>query len=160
MTTTGRSSLNLQTGRPVLKLDGQCITALYSETYCDGMHRRNRQMAEAGVECFMLIVRGGFGGDWHTSWFWRDDGVYGDESDRSDDFTLERQAAEILAARPDACFMVRWGSGVPKAWAEKHPGELQFSSAGGRRRESSHRFAIRCFWSAPYSAYAGSRHRD
>jgi hypothetical protein len=135
---TVRGFLHVADGRSVLDINGRRLTALYSETLCEGMHRRNRQMAKAGVDCFMLIVRGGYGGDYHTSWFWRDDGVYGDESDRTDDFTLDRQAAEILAVQPDACFMVRWGSGVPKGWAEKHPDELQFSSAGGRRRESSY----------------------
>ena len=129
--------LRLADGRPVLEVGGRQVTALYSETFCEGMHKRNRQMAKAGVDCFMLLVRGSFDNDYFTSWFWRDDGVYGDESDRPDDFALERQAEAILAVRPDALFMVRWGSEVPKAWAEKHPDQLQFSSAKGRRREAS-----------------------
>jgi hypothetical protein len=130
--------LRLENGRLVLDVEGRRLTAFYSETYCEGMHRRNLQMAKAGVECFMLIVRGGFDGDWFTSFFWRDEGVNGDESDRNDDYTLERQAEEILAACPDACFMIRWGSEVPDAWAKKHPEELQFSRAKGLRRESSY----------------------
>ncbi len=133
-----RRRLKVIEGRPVLEADGRALTAMYSETFPDGMHERNRQMADAGVDCFMLCVRGGFEADWFTSWFWRDDGVYGDESDRADDFTLDRQAREIIAARPDALFMVRWALEAPKAWAEKHPDELQFSSAKGRRREASY----------------------
>ena len=118
-------------------IDGKPLIAAYSETLTYGMHKRNRQMAAAGCETFMLIVRGGYEKDYHTTWFWRDDGVYGDESDRTDDATLDRQVAEILAAAPDARLMVRWGSEVPLRWSAQHPDELQASETT-RRRESSY----------------------
>lgn len=159
-----RGYLRVTDGRSILDVDGRRLTALYSETFCEGMHKRNRQMAGVGVECFILVVRGNWQGDFFTSYFWRDDGVYGDETDRPDDFTLDRQAAEILAARPDAFFMVRWSSEVPKDWAEKHPDELQFSRAKGRRREASYasrlaaagraelaRTIVRCVESRPWA---------
>ena len=131
-----QETLQQVAGRRILIADGRALTACYSETHPHKMHLHNRQMAAAGVEVFMLIVRGGFCDDWHTSYFWRDEGVYGDEADRADDVTLDRQAAEILDARPDAFFMVRWGSEVPKGWAEKHLDELQRGPAGARREAS------------------------
>jgi len=55
--------------------DGRCLTVIYSETHPCRMHEHNAQMANAGVEVFLLIVRGGFGGDYHTTWFWRDHNI-------------------------------------------------------------------------------------
>jgi len=128
--------LRVSAGRPVLSGGGEVLTSIYSETYPVGMHHRNRQMAESGVRVFMLLVRGDFEGDFHTSWFWRDDGVYGDESDRRDDLTLDRQAEEILRARPDALFIVRWSSEVPARWAERHPDQMQASETKRLRYSS------------------------
>ena len=124
-------------GRPCIVVDGHHLTSIYSETFPRRMHERNCQMAEAGVQVFMLIVRGDLGKQFHTSWFWRDDGVYGDDSDRDDGLSLEDQAREILAGRPDAYFMVRWGSRVPGGWGGKHPDHLQASELG-RREEASY----------------------
>lgn len=125
-------------GRPSLVApDGRRLTAIYSETYPTDLHKHNRQMAEAGVEVFILVVRGDYGGDFFTSWFWRGPGQFGDECDRSDDLTLDRQAAEILKARPDAYFLVRWGSMVPKGWTDRHGDDAQ-ASESRRRREASY----------------------
>ena len=121
----------------LLGRDGRRVTAIYSETYPTDLHKHNRQMARAGVEVFVLIVRGGYKGDFHTTHFWRGPGEFGDESDRADGLTLDRQAAEVLAARPDAWLMVRWGSMVPKGWTDRHPGEAQASETQ-RRREASY----------------------
>jgi hypothetical protein len=47
-------------GRASLVADGQRLTSIYSETNpAGGLHRRNLQMAAAGVRVFVLIVRGG-----------------------------------------------------------------------------------------------------
>lgn len=134
---SGASFLRIIDGRPRVVVDGQNLTAFYSETFPQGMHKRNRQMAEAGVQVFMLLVRGGYEDDFVTTWFWRDDGVYADESDRTDGLSLGDQAEEILDADPNAWLMVRWGSEVPKRWAERHPDQLQ-AGEEGRRRESSY----------------------
>ena len=132
-----RRYLRIAEGRPVVDVNGQRLTAMYSETFPRELHKRNLQMAGAGVEVFMLIVRGGYKGDFATTWFWRDEVVYGDESDRPDELTLDRQAETILAAKPDAWFMVRWGSEVPADWAKRHPDHLQ-ASGGTVRPESSY----------------------
>jgi len=132
-----QSGLQVLDGRPAIVVDGRQLTAIYSETHPRNLHRHNRQMAEAGVEVFLLVVRGGLGGDYHTTYFWRGDEVYGDEADREDGLELRRQAAEILAVQPQAYFMVRWASGAPRAWAERHPDELQ-ASESGRLRDSSY----------------------
>jgi len=131
------SSLKVIEGRPSVETDGERLTAFYSETFPTGMHKRNVQMAEAGVRVFMLIVRGGCDDDFCTSFFWQDDGVYGDDSAPDDDLSLDRQAEEILRAQPDAWFMVRWASEVPIRWAKRYPEELQ-ASEKGLRRESSY----------------------
>ncbi len=112
------------------------VNAWYSETYPAGMHQRNVQMAEAGVDGFVLIVRGGYDNDHWTTWFWRDDGVFGDEDDRTDGLSLNDQAAAILAVNPDAVFAVRWSADVPLAWTKLHPGELQASDKRVRREGS------------------------
>ncbi len=117
--------------------DGRRLTAVYSETYPTDLHKHNRQMARAGVEVFVLIVRGDYRDDFFTSWFWRGPGEFGDESDRADDLTLDRQAAEILKVKPDAYFLVRWGSMVPKGWTDKHGDHAQASETK-RRREASY----------------------
>ncbi|MGB2824600.1 MAG: hypothetical protein WBF17_26735, partial [Phycisphaerae bacterium] len=130
------SALRIVDGRANLVAGGRRLTAVYSETYPKDLHKRNRQMAAAGVEVFVLIVRGGYEGDFETSYFWRADGVYGDESDRTDELTLDRQAAEVLKARPDALFMVRWGSMVPKGWTAKHADHAQASETKRRRQAS------------------------
>ena len=123
-TAEGFTKLN---GRACIVADGKPLTAIYSETNPHRMHEHNVQMAKAGVELFILIVRGDFQGDYHTTWFWRDDGIYGDESDRADGLELNTQAARIIEANPNAYFMVRWASNVPRAWARKHPDHLQAS---------------------------------
>jgi hypothetical protein len=135
------SGLRVIAGRPSLFLGQRQVTAAYSETNAYGMDKRNLQMARAGVECFVLIARPGIIKDYHTTHFWRDDGVYGDESDRTDDISLDHQAEVILRERPDAVFMVRWGSEVPAGWAAKHPDELQASETK-RRREASYASAL------------------
>lgn len=112
------------------------VNAWYSETIPNGMHQRNAQMAAAGVDGFVLIVRGDFDNDHWTTWFWRDDGVFGDESDRTDGFSLNAQATAILAVNPEAVFAVRWSADVPIAWTRKHPGELQASDKRVRREGS------------------------
>ncbi len=122
-----RSSLQNIGGRAALVADGKRLTAIYSETYPLKMHRRNRQMAKAGVEVFVLIVRGDLNRDFWSTYFWRDDGVYGDESDRQDDYTLDRQAEVILQENPKAYLMVRWYGAAPGAWGKKHPDHLQAS---------------------------------
>jgi len=124
-------------GRPSLALAGRRLTVFYSETFPADLHRRNLQMADAGAEVFMLIVRGGWENDYHTTWFWRDEGVFGDETGRSDGLAIEDQARAVLEKKPDAVFMVRWASEVPLGWAGKHPDELQ-TGEKGRRRESSY----------------------
>ena len=131
------STLRVIDGRCSLLVGGKRPTSLYSETYPTDLHKHNRQMAAAGVEVFVLIVRGDYKRDFFTSYFWRADGVYGDESDRTDELTLNRQAAEILKVKPDALFMVRWGSMVPAGWTQKHPDDAQASETK-RRREASY----------------------
>ena len=121
------NGLTISNGRPVIVADGRPLTSIYSETHPHRMHEHNAQMARAGVELFILVVRGDFQKDYHTTWFWRGDGVYGDESDRADGLELNRQAARIMETKPDARFMVRWASNVPRAWAQAHPDHLQAS---------------------------------
>jgi len=135
-----RSGLEVVCGRPGIAAGGARLTAMYSETHPVRMHEHNAQMARAGVEVFILIVRGGHGDDYNATYFWRGDGIYGDESDRHDGLELNRQAAEILALKPDAHFMVRWASAVPRAWAARHPDELQ---AGETRRLDRASYASR-----------------
>jgi hypothetical protein len=130
-------ALGVIEGRPGLVAAGRRLTAIYSETYPKGLHRHNRQMAAAGVQVFVLIVRGDYKGDFFTSYFWRGPGAWGDESDRKDDLTLDRQAAEILKVRNDAFFLVRWGSMVPKGWTDRHGDHAQASETK-RRREASY----------------------
>jgi hypothetical protein len=109
------------------------VNAWYSETIPADMHKRNVRMAEAGVDGFVLIVRGGYDNDHWTTWFWRDEGVFGDERDRTDGLSLNDQAAAILAVNSNAAFAVRWSTEVPIAWTKKHPGELQASDKRIRR---------------------------
>ena len=112
-------------GRPVIREGDRSFTSIYSETFPEGLHRRNIQMAEAGVDLFILIVRGGYRGSFHTTYFWRGPGQFGDESDRADDLTLNEQADRILEVSPDARFFVRWGSHVPIGWGHEFPEEMQ-----------------------------------
>jgi len=142
---TSRTGLRLTDGRARLVADGRELTAIYSETHPYRMHEQNVQMVEAGVEVAVLIVRGGWRGHYGTTWFWRDDGVWGDESDRHDGLELNRQAAEILDARPNTWLMVRWASGVPTGWARKHPDHLQASQTRRLDRSSyASRLAAEC----------------
>lgn len=128
--------MRLVAGRSTFWYHYHQLTSFYSETHPHKMHEHNRQMADAGCELFMLCLRGGYEGDWYTSYFWRDDGVYGDESDRHDGLTLEDQANGILAKHPNAVFMVRTSTEVPKRWADQHPDHLQTCAAGVRREAS------------------------
>ncbi|MFP4026937.1 MAG: hypothetical protein ACLFWL_04030 [Candidatus Brocadiia bacterium] len=131
-----KTTLHVKNGRPTIYDGSRAYTAIYSETYPKGMHRRNRQMAEAGADLFMLIVRGDYGGDFHTSYFWRGPGEFGDESDRNDGYSLNAQANEILKASPEAHFLVRWGSSVPRGWTNRYPGEAQASETRKLNRAS------------------------
>lgn len=112
-------------GRPTVMDDDRAYTAIYSETYPEGMHRRNRQMAEVGVDLFILLVRGGYEGSFPTTYFWRGPGLFADESDRNDGLSLNEQARQILEVNPDARFFVRWASRVPRGWGEEYPEEMQ-----------------------------------
>ncbi len=62
--------------------------------------------------------------------YWRDDGDYRWPSDEEAADDLDGEAKAILAMDPRARFYVRPGDVVPKAWQEKHPGEVQQSSTG------------------------------
>jgi hypothetical protein len=119
------SPLWLVDGRPTVMEDERAFTAIYSETYPEGMHRRNRQMAEIGVDLFMLLVRGGYKNSFGTTYFWRGPGDFADESDRDDGLSLNEQARQILEVNPDARFFVRWASRVPIGWGEEYPEEMQ-----------------------------------
>lgn len=132
------SALKWIDGRACIVHGERVVTSVVSETFPEDLHLHNRKLAAAGVQAFMLIVRGGYEGDFNTSWFWTDEGVYGDDRSRDDGLSLDRQAEEILAEKPDALFMVRWGSDVPKRWAEKHPNELQTGEQKGAGRSSSY----------------------
>jgi len=136
------SPIQVRDGRPCLLADGKLLSAIYSDTFpWDARpHQRNRDFAKAGVQLFLIQVQGNFHGDFATSYFWRDDGAYGDESDRDDklkDLTLDRQAAEILAVRPEAYFIVRMNTWLPKGWIAHHQNQMQLTSGGKRIEEPS-----------------------
>lgn len=91
---------------------------------------RNRDFVESGVHLYFLSPKG----NWTTlaSLYWTDDGVYPHPTDAEAAKDIDGQARAILAMDPAARFFVRPGESVPKAWAEKHPGEMQLGSMGSR----------------------------
>ncbi len=135
-----KSGLTMTDGRAGITYGGRRLTSIYSETHPNNMHKHNVQMAKAGVEVFILIVRGGFTREYHSTYFWRGDNDYGDETDRHDGLSLNRQAEEILNVKPDAHFMVRFSTSVPAAWAKAHPDHLQQS---GKKRLNHSSYASR-----------------
>jgi hypothetical protein len=125
--------LEYREGRPLIVCsDG---TVLPCACYCDCIVgnfeewvARNRDFVESGIHLYFLTPKH----NWETmaSLYWTDDGVYPQPSDAEAARDLEGQARAILAMDPQARFFVRPGEAVPKAWAVKHPGEMQASSTG------------------------------
>lgn len=125
--------LEFREGRPVVVSgDGEvlppscycdCITSNFSEWI-----ERNRDFTESGIHLYFLTPKS----DWNTmtSLYWKDEGVYPKPTDADAAKDVEGQAQAILAMDTQARFYVRPGEFVPKAWAAKHPGEMQLSSTG------------------------------
>lgn len=132
-----QSGLTITGNRAGITVNGQRLSTIYSDTHPVNMHKHNQQMAEAGVQVFMIKLRGDFDQHYFTSYFWRDEDVYGDESDRKeaawvrDELDLNSQAQAILKINPSAFFMVRWMLDVPLRWGKKNPNHMQFN---GTRR--------------------------
>jgi len=111
--------LKIINGRPVLVKDSTFLTAIYCETFKTSYHKTHEQMLKAGVQVLMLNSYG------HL---WRNDNVYGDESDlENKELSLDQQVSEALAINPNAYFMVRFNADIPDKWAKKHPDHLQAS---------------------------------
>jgi len=122
--------LEYRGGRPVIVSSRG--TVLSPACYCDCITwpfdewvERNRDFVASGVHLYFLSPQL----DWNTlaSGFWTDDGVY---PQPTGDHDLDGQARAILAIDPQARFFVRASECVPKAWAAKHPGEMQRSTTG------------------------------
>lgn len=133
----GRTTYRLEyrEGRPVIVAGSGEV--LPHACYCDCIVwnfedwvARNRDFAESGVHLYFLRTMQ----DWGSlaSLYWTDDGVYPVPTDAEACKDLEGQARAILAMDPEARFYVRTGESVPKAWASRHPGEMQLSSTGKR----------------------------
>ena len=124
--------LEYRQGRPVIVSSlGETILP---SCYCDCITSdftawiaRNRDFVEDGVHLYFLTPKG----DWTTmaGLYWTDDGVYPHPSDEEASRDIEGQAQAILEMDSLARFYVRPSESVPKAWAEKHPGEMQLSSS-------------------------------
>jgi hypothetical protein len=108
---------------------------LAPSTYCDCiLHNfdqwvaRNRDFVDSGVHLYFLSPKH----DWTTMAgpYWTDDGVYPTPDAAVEARDVEGQARAILEMDPEARFFVRPGETVPKAWQEKHRGEMQLSSTG------------------------------
>ena len=124
-------------GRPVIEANGQAISPA---TYCDCILgdgqdwlARNRDFVESDVHLYFLTEKH----DWNVfaTQFWTDEGVY--PTPPAESFDLPQEAEAILAMDPSARFFVRPGEMIPKAWQEKHPGEMQLSSTGVQLRQLS-----------------------
>ncbi len=127
--------LDYRQGRPVIV--GGSGELLPPSCYCDCIVRnfdewiaRNRDFVDSGVHLYFLSPKT----DWTTlaSLYWTDDGIYPQPTDADAAKDIEGQAQAILAMDPQARFYVRPGEAVPKAWAAKHPGEMQLSNTGMR----------------------------
>ncbi|HOF87617.1 MAG TPA: hypothetical protein PLZ36_05865 [Armatimonadota bacterium] len=122
-------------GRPVIMHDGRPVS---QAAYCDYItwndwKDRVLEFIESGVTvyylsptpeetgpCWGFPVQPPREGEW-----------------RPHRLPLAEQAAFILAHVPDALFVIRFSSTVPKAWAEAHPAEMQTDEDGKTYADAS-----------------------
>jgi len=128
-------------GKPVVMRDGQPIPA-FCYNYCGAMEWNGSReiiakFAANGCKVFMVPVRGGVEGDYWTTPFWTDDGVFPDVTPADAEHFVGDMVHEVLKAAPDALLWVRFGSSPPKRWREKHPGDLLLNSFGKVYDEAS-----------------------
>jgi hypothetical protein len=126
-------------GKPTVMHNGVSLPA-YTYAYPLGLdlpaaEEAMRRFAAHGCRTFMATVRGGVGGDWFTTPFWTDDGIFPEITDPDEVATTNvvRQVELILRYAPDARFWVRMNSATPPArWREKHPDHLLLNGYGKR----------------------------
>ncbi len=129
-------------GKPVLHIDGAPVAA-YTYSYCGGMdwpgaREIHEKFAAHGCHFYMLCVKGGFGGDWSTTPFWTDEGVYPELTGADAEANPLCEAARIiLELDPDARFWVRCNASPPKAWRDKYPDQMLLNFYGKRYEEPS-----------------------
>ncbi len=131
-------------GRPTLFVDGKPDCG-YAYNYCGSFRHPEaadiyRQFLANGCRTFVLALRGGVEGDWGTTPFWTDDGVFPAEPlavpGSAWQETLD-QIQLILDLAPDARFWLRCNCSPPKRWVEKFPDELLLNAYGRRYTEPS-----------------------
>lgn len=133
-------------GRPALHIDGRPAPRYsYAYSYCgsfrwEGAEEIHRKFIDHGCRTFVLCVRGGVDGDWGTTPFWTDDGVFPDDplavSGSAWQETLD-QARFLLDLNPEVRFWLRCNCSPPKRWVEKYPDHLLLNSYGKRYTEPS-----------------------
>ncbi len=119
-------------GKPVVMRDGKPIPA-FCYNYCGAMEWQGAReiiakFAANGCKVFMVPVRGGVEGDYGTTPFWTDDGLFPEVTAAEAEHHVGEMVHEVLKAAPDALLWVRFGSSPPKRWRAKHPGDLLLNS--------------------------------
>lgn len=131
-------------GKPTLFENGRPVPACL---YCNPLDINRRRgvevherFARQGYRHFVATVRGGVDGDWFTTAFWTDDGVFPDITEPAAIAGLHvyQQAEAILRVCPDARFWVRFQSASPPLkWRQQRPDQLLLDSYGKRFDEPS-----------------------
>lgn len=139
-----RHEMRFFSGKPTLFIGGRPAPAY---TYCYSLdtgrpeaRQVHARFAGHGCRFFHVTVRGGVDGDWHTTPFWTDDGVFPALSDpaEAEATHLDRHARMVLELAPDARLWVRFQTvSPPLKWRRKRPDELLLDSYGKRFEEPS-----------------------
>ncbi len=135
------TKIGVRRGRCEALRDGKPVS---QAVYCDYILRgdwkeRNADFVRSGVKVFHLTEPHGAIGNGHDFFdnaFWVDDGVY-PEDDFVYEYSLDRQAKDILALAPDALFYIKFNLSPPIRWTQKYSGEMQTDEDGKTYREPS-----------------------
>jgi hypothetical protein len=132
------SRLVVRAGRPMVALGEEIIPqAGYRDYILRGdWEDRIREFAESGVRVFHLRLPCGIQGraeDFFDQSLWLGPDDY-PEDDTDYSYPLDRQAAHVLDACPDARFYILFAPNAPIHWTQAYPDEMQTDETGRRYR--------------------------
>ena len=126
--------IRFENGRPVIYHNGQPVS---QAGYCDYIVWRDwedriREFVDSGVQVYFISME-----PVETAQQWGDPDFARLREPMGYRKIIQEQAEFILSLRPDALFVIRFGSTVPAYWQEAYAEEMQTSEDGRKHGDAS-----------------------